>query len=297
MSQAKAIGVSNAQLLRAEAAGQLRRVRRGVYCASGIPSSRLELIWSAALAAGPEVVVSHASAAAVHGFEYGRVGPVEVTVPRKYRARPRGVVVHRSTDLTRQDTVEKGGVLVTSAERALVDLAGRLGAVVAEKLLDEGLIARRWTVGQLQACLARARQNAPGRAYLSRFLDLRSDEPGADSVLEARALRALRPFRPFEVHFVLDIGTNVYVIDAAWPQRKLGVEIVGRAHRMASLSAFDRERRKLNALSAAGWKIVHLTAGMSAEEMVIATRGLLAGASGPSLAGKQLKSAPDAAGA
>ena len=51
--QAKHVGVSNAQLLRAEAAGQLRRVRRGVYATPGIPPSPWEQIVSATLAAGP----------------------------------------------------------------------------------------------------------------------------------------------------------------------------------------------------------------------------------------------------
>ena len=42
VTQAKQIGVSNAQLLRAEAAGQLRRVRRGVYATAGVPPTRSE---------------------------------------------------------------------------------------------------------------------------------------------------------------------------------------------------------------------------------------------------------------
>jgi len=43
----------------------------------------------------------------------------------------------------------------------------------------------------------------------------------------------------------------------------------------ASRSAFDRERRKLNALVTAGWRIAHLTAAMSADEMVATVRALL----------------------
>jgi hypothetical protein len=66
------------------------------------------------------------------------------------------------------------------------------------------------------------------------------------------------------------------VLDAAWPQCKVGVEIIGRAHRLASLSAFDRERRKLNALGAAGWKICHLTAPMSPRDTLAAARATLA---------------------
>jgi hypothetical protein len=67
----------------------------------------------------------------------------------------------------------------------------------------------------------------------------------------------------------------VYVLDAAWPQWKVGAEIIGRAHRLASLSAFDRERRKLNALSVGGWTICHLTAAMTPRDMVIAVKAML----------------------
>lgn len=275
--QAKHVGVSNAQLLRAEAAGQLRRVRRGVYATPGIPPSPWEQIVSATLAAGPDAVVSHASAAAVHRFEYGGSGAVEITVRRGRRVRPCDVVVHRVIDLTAADVVKTRGVLVTSPSRTLVDLAGRLGPELSEKLLDEGLIARRWTVVQLLECLYRARDNAPGRDFLERLLRARGGDASADSVLEARAFRALAPLRPFEVHFTVGIAASVYVLDVAWPASKVAAEIVGRAHRLASLSAFDRERRKLNALGVAGWRICHLTAAMSPRDMVAEARAMLAG--------------------
>ena len=275
VTQAKRIGVTNAQLLRAEASGQLRRVRRGVYAPAGIPASRWDDIVSAALVAGDGAVVSHASAAAVHRFEYGHTGVVELTVCRGSYVRPPDVVVHRVSDLTPDDIVTERGVLVTSPCRTLVDLAGRLGPVLTEKLVDEGLIARRWTVAQLQECLARARRNTTGRDFLERLLRQRYGGPNADSILEAKAFRALAPLRPFEVHFAVAIRSRVYVVDVAWPGRKVGAEIVGRAHRRASLSAFDRERRKLNALCLAGWRICHLTAAMTPDEMVIAVRALL----------------------
>ena len=94
-------------------------------------------------------------------------------------------------------------------------------------------------------------------------------------MLEARAFEALRPLSPFKAHFPLSIGQAVYIIDVAWPNRRVGAEIVGRAHRVASRTAFDRERRKLNDLAAAGWRIAHLTSVMSGNEMVEAVRRLL----------------------
>lgn len=276
-SQAQEIGLSYAQLCRAEAAGALRRVRRGVYVMAGMASSPWDSIVAAALAVGPDAVVSHGSAAAVHRFYYGELAVVELTLPRSGYSRPSGVVVHRSEGLATGDVVSKRGLRVTSPCRTLVDLAGRLGPSLTEKLLDEGLIQRRWSVVQVQECLLRAPQNITGRTYLGRLLAQRAEGPSADSMLEAQAFKALEVLVPFQAHFSTVIGTSVYVIDAAWPEHKVGAEIVGRAHRVVSRSAFDRERRKLNALTVAGWRIAHLTAAMSAGEMVDAVQALLAG--------------------
>ena len=284
-AQARGVGVSQAQLSRAEKAGRFRRVRRGVYAVAGVPSSPWEVIVGAALAVGPDCVVSHESAACVHGFEFAEFGLPELTLRHGANSCLAGVIVHHSRDLSAQDIVRKRGVLVTSPCRTLVDLAGRLGLGLTERLMDEGLIRRRWTCAEIEACLGRVRHNVGGRGYLTRLLQLRSEEPGADSVLEARAFRALRPVRPFVAHFQVVIDGCIYVLDGAWPERMLGVEIVGRAHRVASLSAFDRERRKLNAMTRAGWRVVHLTAAMSDSDMVSAVRAVMgpssSAASGP----------------
>jgi very-short-patch-repair endonuclease len=150
-----------------------------------------------------------------------------------------------------------------------------LTLVVLERTLDEGFIERRWRVGDLVACLKRSSPNAPGRASLERLVKLRSEAPSADSALELAAFEALKPLAPFRTHYVTAVGEAVYVIDVAWPSQRVGAEVVGRAHRAVSLSAFDRERRKLNVLGAAGWQIAHLTAAMSAAEMVAAVEAVM----------------------
>jgi len=268
-TQATNLGVSNAQLFRLASSGGLRRVRRGVYAMEGVPPSAWEDTIAAALAVGPGAVVSHGSAAAVHGFEYPATAPssVELTLLAGVYAHPAGVVLHHNRDLTASDIVQKRGVMLTSPCRTLLDLAARLGPVLVEKTLDEGLIQRRWTVGQVQESLGRARLNFTGRGRLEKLLSLRAEEPGADSELEARVFRALKPFWPYETHFPVSIEGQTYVLDAAWPEYLVAVEIVGRSHRLASRSAFDRERRKLNVLAGAGWKLAHVTAVMSVSDV------------------------------
>jgi hypothetical protein len=53
------------------------------------------------------------------------------------------------------------------------------------------------------------------------LLAVRAERPAADSVLQARAFEALRPLAPFKTRFVLAVGRNVYVLDAAWPDRRV----------------------------------------------------------------------------
>jgi hypothetical protein len=297
-AQATQLGASYAQLMRAESKGELRRVTRGVYAISGAPPSAWEPLVAVALLAGPGAVVSHGSAAAVHRFEYGTplgvpsfsrvaasgrleagAGPlVEVTfLPGARSHRPlKGAVTHFATDLGERDIVERRGILVTAPPRTLVDLAGRLGPVLTEKVLDEGLLVRRWSVAEVAESLGRARFNLAGRAHLAQLLALRSEEPSADSALEMAVYRALRELMPFEVHYCLSLEGYEFVLDAAWPPKKVAAEIVGRSHRVASRSAFDKERLKLNILAKHGWKLAHLTATMKKPEIVGTVSALLA---------------------
>jgi hypothetical protein len=274
-AQAARLGIGPRQLTGASAKGYLRRARLGVYAIEGTPPSRWEYILAAALAAGPDAVISHSSAAAIHRLHGGRPGAAEITMRSYVRLRLAGVITHRTLLLPDADLVTRYGVTITSPVRTLVDMAALVAPAFLERMVDEGLIARRSSVADLVTGLDRAAVNAPGRGRLEQALQLRNESPSAESVLEARVYAALKPLAPYEAHFVLAQGTKIFVLDAAWPDRLVGAEVVGRDHRVASRSAFDRERRKLNVLAAAGWRVAHLTAAMSTEEITSSVRALL----------------------
>jgi hypothetical protein len=274
-AQAAELGVSPRQLARIASRGYLRRVRRGVYAVAGTPRSRWEEILAAALAAGKVAVISHSSAAAVHRLGTAGPGLPELTVGQSCNLRLAAVVVHRRAQLPTEDLVARYGASITSPARTLVDMAGRLNATLLEQTMDEGLVAHIWDVTEVRASLARAAPNTPGRARLERLLLLRAETPPADSLLESRIYRALQALAPYRAHYVTEAAERTFVLDAAWPDHRVGAEIVGRAHRVVSRSAFDRERRKLNTLTAAGWRIAHLTAAMSDNEVTATVRSLL----------------------
>lgn len=149
-------------------------------------------------------------------------------------------------------------------------------------MLDEGLISRRWSIDEIAQSAGRLPTNFPSRRAHSQLVALRAESPVADSILEAKLLRVvcgIGGFGPVAVHHQVVVHGSLYVLDATWPHLRVAVEVVGRAHRVASRSCFDRERRKFNALAADGWQVAHLTAAMSDREVGRDVTRLLARAS------------------
>jgi very-short-patch-repair endonuclease len=276
-AQAARLGISYSSLSRFVHQHHMRRVRRGVYALPGRNPSRWEEMIAAALIGGPESVISHSTAASAHGLFCAAPVPsgVELTVPRSFSGRLAGVRLHRRDFPGPEDLETRYGVQLTTATRTLVDMAPRLERRLLERTLDEGMLQRLWTADDIMACVSRAPANLAHRRELRRLLGLRAEEPEADTHLELRAFRAMAPLGPFETHYLVTVAGLTYVLDAAWPEQRVGVEVDGRAHRVVSRGAFDRERRKLNALAAARWRVAHLTAAMSDDEMVEAVRSLL----------------------
>jgi hypothetical protein len=180
------------------------------------------------------------------------------------------VTVHRSACLPDEDRELRRGVFVTRPARTIIDLAGRLPEPLLASIIDEGVVQRRWTFDDLAACAQRQPPGRRGSAVLRRILEVRVDEPVLQSWLEQRVVRLLAPLRPFEVQHQLVLRDQILVLDVAWPWWKVAAEIDGRSYRALSRTAHDRESRKLNLLSSADWRVIHLTATMPARECIAA---------------------------
>lgn len=145
-SEALAAGLSRRVLSHHVATGTLERVAYGIYRLRRYPAGRLEDLVVVGLWAGGDAAVSHESALVV--YELGEAMPAvrHVTVPRAFRGRRVGVVVHHAP-LGSGERVVVDAVAVTSVERTLVDVAGSadpaLAAAAARDALDRGLTTRR----------------------------------------------------------------------------------------------------------------------------------------------------------
>lgn len=155
--QAGREGIERLQLSRLAERGDLDRVRHGVYLLpshQGGPHDEIRAAW---LSLEPKkfiderwedeqpVVVSHESAALIHGI--GRLVPPNLTFSTTgtKQTRQQGVRILTRRDLSEKDIVSVDGLPVTSVARTVADLAeakierGYLADLVADALRKEGV--------------------------------------------------------------------------------------------------------------------------------------------------------------
>jgi Transcriptional regulator, AbiEi antitoxin len=129
--QIDSAGLASTTLARLLTSGALERVAHGVYRMRGAPPVRdlaLRAAWlqldpgtPAWLRRADSGVVSHRSAAAVHGLGHLPADVHEFTVPARRQSRRHDVRVHRGTFGT-GDWTSRGGLLVTRPARTAADL-------------------------------------------------------------------------------------------------------------------------------------------------------------------------------
>ena len=187
--QAVGVGVPRLSLARLAESEDLERLTHGVYRVRGADEDEYTELRAAWLAADPgrtaaeraadlghPIVVSHRSAAAVHGIGNMYADPHEMTAPVRKQSRREDVVIHRA-EVPRSDITISRGMLVTTIERTLADLARtepELGDV-ADALADayrRGAVDLEALAPMLDAA-ARRHGASDGGELLERMLELR----------------------------------------------------------------------------------------------------------------------------
>jgi very-short-patch-repair endonuclease len=232
--------------------GRLHRIHRSVY-AVGHPGLGNEGRWMAAvLACGDGAALSHLSAAEHLGLLEVVRGPAHVTIGRDVGRKSRtGVVVHRSSSLTKGDVVIRNGIATTNAARTLRDL---------RRSLSPGLVAKAERVAGYKGWLGNEEEGAGGRGLGSRA----DVSPRlARSRFERRFLRfcARRHLPRPEVNAKL----GPYTVDFLWrqatlegPSASLVVETDGwQGHR--GRQAFEDDRARDLYLRNRGYEVVRFS--------------------------------------
>lgn len=145
-AQAGVAGVSWRTLSGRVKRGDLDRVRYGIYRLRRFPHHSHEDVVAACLWAGPDCAASHDTALVVHGLSDAMPAAIHVTVPRAFRGRHPGVVVHHAP-LDPNEREVRDSVPVTTLARTLADVATSGDPVAVRQAVDEaitrGQISRR----------------------------------------------------------------------------------------------------------------------------------------------------------
>jgi very-short-patch-repair endonuclease len=236
--QLRAHGVSEHAIDHRVRTGRFVPVFRGVYAVGHAALSDSGRVQAALLAAGPDAVVSHRAAAALHRILPSMPPFVDVTVTGNPRRSRPGLEIHASRHPP--PAMRVAGFPVTTPLRTLQDLRVTLSHAELERACAEALVRRLVTHDELEA----ARLVAPGTAAPTR------------SALERRFLSVARRAglpRPRVNHAV-----GPYEIDFAWPRQRVLVEVDGwstHGHRFA----FERDRARDAELAAMGYVVLRFT--------------------------------------
>lgn len=252
-AQLRALGIHRRAISRALARGRLHRLHYGVYALVPVPAlPPLAAEQAAVLACGPTAVLSHHTAARLHGLlPAGARSPIHVTVQGD-RRHP-GLAVHRTADLLPAERHRIHRLPVTSVARTVLDLAPHLHQRALERAVDEAL--KRTSRAKLAEVLAR-HPRRPGAARLHELLD--PARPSADtwSVAEERLLGLIR--RAGLPAPEVNVAVGEYVPDLLWREQRVIVEFDSVAHHSGP-GAFTADRDRHNALTAAGYHVIHVT--------------------------------------
>ncbi len=180
------MGITDRELQKRCKRGDLLRVRPGVYAVPDPDSTRREQHVAAVHAAVRSLTVpaavSHASAAALHGMALW-----DVDLRRVHMTRPGNEGGHTSTrrhlhmgPLGPGDTVTRGGIVLTSAARTVVDVARTADLTRAVAIGDSALNRAKTTMGELHQALEGVCGTTGARLARDalRLLDPRSESPG-----------------------------------------------------------------------------------------------------------------------
>lgn len=214
---------------------------------------------AAVLASGDGAVLSHRSATALWGIWGSGAGETHVTVPRKSRSQ-HSIRRHFGA-LPVDEVTVRDGIPVTSAARAVLDLAADKGEAAAESALREMEYLGIYGSVSIPGLLGRYPRHR-GAAIVERCLERLEDDPGGRVRSPLEEL-----FLPFlDAHHIprprlnpwLFVGKERFQVDCFWPDARLVGELDGFASH-GTRRAMSEDRLRDRRLLAASFRVVRIT--------------------------------------
>jgi predicted transcriptional regulator of viral defense system len=235
--------------------GALHPVFRGVYAVGHAKVTPRGRLMAAVLACGPDAVLSHRDAAVLWGIGENGRRRIDVTVPGRRRKRREDIDMHLVRSLHPNDRTEIDGIPVTSLERTLLDISEIWPQRRTERAIEAAERNRIIDVKAIEELMKRTkgRRLRPLKAALTSCL---SEGVHTKQELERLFLDVCRDYGiPLPQ---VNVAIAGYEVDAAWPERKLVVELDSRRFHHTT-RAFERDRDKDAALQLAEMRVVRLT--------------------------------------
>lgn len=204
-------------------------------------------------------MLSHRSAAVLHGL-LGELGSrAHVIAPNRRGRSPAGIAAHRDGTLTAADRLVIDGIPCTSVARTLLDLAGSKDRGLRHAI-TQAEVERKFDLAEVEELLKRSK----GRRGVRRLrLAISLHDPREQLTrreLEARFLDLCRRYGlqlpEVNGHLVVD-GISM-MPDFIWRDAGLIVEADSRRVH-GTVAAFEKDRRRDQVLTAAGWTVIRCT--------------------------------------
>jgi predicted transcriptional regulator of viral defense system len=265
----RAAGYDRDELRRMVRSGALVAVRRGAYVTTEPDDADVRYVLAvraAVLALADGAVVSHVSAAALHGLPlWGlRRTRVHVTYARGNGGRC-GTHVHVHTaPLAADEIVISDGLAATSLARTVVDIARTASFTAAVAVVDAALHAGL-DPAALSAALDRARgwPGVPVARRVVAFADGRSESVGES---RSRVAIAAAGLPPPELQWPVRLDHGTAYTDFAWPELRTVGEFDGRVKYGRLLrpgqqpgDVVHAEKLREDAVRAQDWEMVRWT--------------------------------------
>jgi hypothetical protein len=263
LAQLVGLGLSAAAVRKRTSAERLHRVHIGVYSIVPPKLLRREGHWMASvLACGPGAVLSHQTAAALHGLRSTNRAKIDVTVPGRSARRHPKIDIHRSRTLTPSDTTIVNGITCTTVARTLFDLAEVVSRRPLERAFDQAEILGVFDLGALRDQIARNRTRPGARAVEQVLGEHYVGSTLTQSDLEEAFLALCRRIdvpAP-ELNKWIDLGDGEPMIwaDFVWCEQRVIVETDGRKFHDTH-QARERDPRRDQRAMLAGWRPVRTT--------------------------------------
>jgi hypothetical protein len=266
-------GWSDGELARLVRRGEWSRIRRGAYRDGPRPEgplARHRLAVAATLAAVHRTaVVSHQSAAVLHGFPLWEVALDRVHVTRRppgWHDRSPTLCVHVAR-LRDEEVVQLAGVPVTDPVRTALDLARsqpfEVAVVSLDAALRRGLVTRDGLADRAFDIAGTRGSRAAARAIA--FADGRSESVG-ESRSRVLLQRLGLPSPTLQHEITTTGGRFLGRADFAWEEQRVVGEFDGRVkygrYRRPGEEPGDavfREKRREDAIRDEGWTVVRWT--------------------------------------